>query len=323
MGITALAYLGIRAPDLHDWSLFATRRLGMQQVDRAGGSVSFRMDDRCQRLMVCKQSGDAFAFMGWEVESADDIAAIASRVEECGVKVESATRAVCEQREVDDMVYFSDADGNRVELVYHPHRSDEPFVPARPISGFTTGAFGMGHAVLKVKEVQALLPLYRDALGFNVSDYGLSPYPMYFFHVNGRHHSFAMIGSGETGLHHFMVEYQSLDDVGQSYDLALQEKDSIAYTLGRHTNDYMTSYYSHTPSGFFVESGWGGRIIDPATWQPHETHCGPSFWGHDRLYMAEEDRSRLRDMRLDAAANGLQAPPVVDCPWLYQQLNKN
>ena len=47
---------------------------------------------------------------------------------------------------------------------------------------------------------------------------GLSPYPMYFFHVNGRHHSFAMIGTGRRGLHHFMVEYQNLDDVGQGYD---------------------------------------------------------------------------------------------------------
>ncbi len=322
MAIVALAYLGVRAPDLSDWSSFATTRLGMQQVDRGGGHVSFRMDDRAQRLMVSEQGGSAFAFMGWEVEQADNLAELAARVELLGVKVESASRALCEQRGVDEMVYFHDADGNRVELVFNPHRCSDPFVPGRPISGFTTGAYGMGHAVLNVKDVLALLPLYRDALGFNVSDYGLDPYPMYFFHVNGRHHSFAMIGSGATGLHHFMVEYQNLDDVGQGYDLALQDENRIAYTLGRHTNDYMTSFYSHTPSGFFIESGWGGRVIDPATWQPHETSCGPSFWGHERLYLENADRTRLREMRLDAAAKGLQAPAVVDCPWLYQQINK-
>ena len=54
-----------------------------------------------------------------------------------------------------------------------------------------------------------------------------------------------------------MVEYQNLDDVGQGYDIAQQMEDAIAYTLGRHTNDYMTSFYAKTPSGFFVENGWG------------------------------------------------------------------
>ena len=50
--------------------------------------------------------------------------------------------------------------------------------------------------------------------------------------------------------------------VGQGYDLACLEEDRIAYTLGRHTNDYMTSFYAKTPSGFFIESGWGGRIYN-------------------------------------------------------------
>jgi len=319
MAIIALAYLGIRATELNDWSSFATRRLGMQQVDRGGGSLSFRMDDHAQRLMVSEQDGNALAFMGWEVERTEDLTELASRLESHQVAVKAASRALCEQRGVDEMVFFHDLDGNRVELVFRPQRITDPFVPGRPISGFTTGAYGMGHAVLNVRDVPALLPLYRDVLGFNVSDYGLKPYPMYFFHVNGRHHSFAMIGSGETGLHHFMVEYRNLDDVGQGYDLALQNKNSIAYTLGRHTNDYMTSFYANSPSGFFVESGWGGRVIDTVSWQPHETHCGPSFWGHDRLYLAEADRSQLRNMRHNAAENGLRAPAMVDCPWLYQQ----
>jgi hypothetical protein len=56
-------------------------------------------------------------------------------------------------------------------------------------------------------------------------------------------------------------------------------KGTIAYTLGRHTNDYMTSFYAHTPSGFFIENGWGGRIIDPGTWTPHETTLGSKFLG--------------------------------------------
>ena len=40
-----------------------------------------------------------------------------------------------------------------------------------------------------------------------------------------------MIGTGRRGLHHFMVEYRNLDDVGQGYDLALLEDDRVAYAL--------------------------------------------------------------------------------------------
>ncbi|MDO9714704.1 VOC family protein, partial [Paracraurococcus sp. LOR1-02] len=114
-----------------------------------------------------------------------------------------------------------------------------------------------------------------------------------------------------------MVELGSLDDVGQGYDLAQLEDGRVAFTLGRHANDHMTSFYAHAPSGFFVEYGWGGRVIDPADWQPHETFDGPSLWGHERLHLPPEARVRHREMRLAAAAKGLRAPlPRTECAWL-------
>lgn len=322
MSITALSYLGVRTQSLDQWSDFAIGILGMQQVDRAGQSKAYRMDDHQQRLVVEQQSGNSLAYMGWEVTDQQSLEQLAGKLDAADIKVCHGNQSLCDQRFVTELIYFNDPDGNRIELVWQPQITTDAFTPGRPISGFNTGPYGMGHAVLHVRDANALLPFYRDLLGFNVSDYGLSPYPMYFFHINGRHHSFAMIGSGSAGLHHFMVEFQNLDDVGQGYDLAQLEDNRIAYTLGRHTNDYMTSYYAHTPSGFFVESGWGGRVIDPASWEPHETTVGPSYWGHERLYLPEPQRSRLRDMRLQAAASGQQAPLLPDCPWMFEQFNK-
>lgn len=320
MSIIALGYLGVRSDRLDDWGAFASGLLGMQKLDRGGKALAFRMDDRKQRLVISDEPGETLAFMGWEVADKGDLDSYAGRLEAAGHAVERGSRALADRRFVTDLVVTHDPDGNRIELFWQPMLATDPFVPGRPIAGFKTGPFGMGHAVLHVRDVDALLPFYRDLLDFHVSDFGLTPYPLYFFHVNGRHHSFAMVGSGQTGFHHFMVEFQTLDDVGQGYDLALLEDDRIAYTLGRHSNDWMTSFYAHTPSGFFVENGWGGRIIDPETWVPHETFDGPSFWGHERLYLPEEPRARMRQMRLEAAAKGLQAPPVIDCPWLYSRV---
>ena len=88
-----------------------------------------------------------------------------------------------------------------------------------------------------------------------------------------------MLETGQNGIHHLMVELYMLDDVGQAYDLASREDGRIAATLGRHTNDFMTSFYSRTPSGFLVEYGWGGRSIDPDSWKAVEMTDGPSLWG--------------------------------------------
>ena len=320
MAITGLGYIGVRSDRLTDWADYAGGLLGMQQVDRAGRQAAFRTDDRCQRLVVSDEPGETLAFLGWEVADKTALDAMAAKLEAAGTAIHHAPSDLADRRYVTDLIHCLDPAGNRIEFFHGPMVADDPFVPGRPISGFKMGALGMGHAVLHVDNPDAMLEFYRDILGFAVSDYALKPYPMYFLHVNGRHHSFAMIGTGRQGFHHFMVEYDRLDDVGQGFDLALEDPERIAYTLGRHTNDWMTSFYSHTPSGFFVETGWGGRVIDPATWQADEMHNGPSLWGHDRLYLPPDQRDTMRQLRLGAAEQGLQAPPVVDCPWLYQSM---
>lgn len=317
MAITALGYIGIRSDKRQDWSAFAKTLLGMQEVDRGGKTQAFRMDDRKQRLVVSDEPGDTLAFIGWEVDDKNDLDAYAARLDAAGTPVEIGSAELADRRFVEALIHFHDPAGNRIELVWNPMQAETPFAPGRPIDGFVTGPVGMGHAVLHVGNPEPLVAFYRDVLGFGISDYGLTPVPLYFFHVNGRHHSFAIVGSGQAGFHHFMVEYQNMDDVGQGYELALGEENRIAYTLGRHTNDFMFSYYAHTPSGFFVESGWGGRIIDPATWEPHETTVGPSFWGHDRPYLPDDLRAKFRQLRLQAGQDGLRAPPVAECPWLF------
>ncbi len=321
MGISALGYLGVRSDRLEDWSGFACDLLGMQLADHGGKNLAFRMDNLHQRLVVSDEPGETLAFMGWEVSAREDLETYAARLEQAGFDVQAGSSQLADRRFVTDLIVVHDPAGNRLELVWKPLSAVDPFVPGRPIAGFHTGPLGMGHAVLHVGDIKPVVSFYCDLLDFKISDYGLTPYPLYFFHVNGRHHSFALVGSGKSGFHHFMVEYQNMDDIGQGYDLAQLDEDRIAYTLGRHTNDYMTSFYANSPSGFFVENGWGGRVIDPDTWEPHETFDGPSFWGHERLYLAEEPRARLRQMRLDAAASGKRAPAVIDCPWLYGALN--
>lgn len=309
--LKALGYVGVTTSRLDDWAGFATSLLGMQAADRSPQGFNLRMDERPSRLFVEKGESEGVTCMGWEVADADALAAAAVRVEMAGRPVSPAPAGLADCRHVRDLVSFNDPLGNRIELFYGPAEAGSPFEAGRSISGFRTGQLGLGHVVLTARSVDAVIPFYRDVLGFRLSDYALRPFKAYFFHLNARHHSFAVVETGVDGFHHLMVELNGLDDVGQAYDLAHLEERRIGVTLGRHTNDFMTSFYARTPSGFMVEYGWGGRSIDPTDWKPFECDYGPSLWGHERSWLSPEKRAEARDLRLRAAAAGRRAPVFV------------
>jgi len=309
--IRALGYVGVRARNLDDWVSFATGLLGLEVAERAASMVAFRMDEQRQRLVVEAGDDGGAAFFGWEVADARALDALAARLEKRGVPVKRAARALADERAVKDLVSFEDPAGNRLEAFHGAAAANAPFKPGRAVSGFVTGALGMGHAVLTVERIEAVMPFYQDLLGFRLSDFVLRPFKAYFFHVNPRHHSLALLETGRNGMHHLMLELSNLDDVGQGYDLALGEPQRIATTLGRHTNDFMTSFYAATPSDLFVEYGWGGRWIDDGTWMAEEVTQGPSLWGHERLWLPEASRAEARRMRLDVARAGVRQPVQV------------
>ena len=325
MTLQALGYVGFGSSDLDDWRQFGTGLIGLQAVERGNSLLAFRMDDRKQRIVIDRSLPEGERFFGWEVADAAALDALAAKLEEAQVEVTSEPGTLADNRRVKRLISFRDPAGNRLEAFYGAEIDESPFLPGRSISGFRTGPLGLGHAVLTVENIDAVMPFYVDVLGFRLSDYMQKPFRAFFFHINARHHSLALIETGHNGMHHLMVELFSLDDVGQCYDIALSQQDRVNVTLGRHTNDFMTSFYARTPSSFMVECGWGGREIEPTTWQPFELMDGPSLWGHERVWLPPADREVAREMRMRAAAAGLRAPVQVadgnykllsgTCPW--------
>jgi len=323
--VQALGYVGLRARNLEDWASYGSNFLGLQRIDKSRSTLAFRMDDRKQRLVVEADGGQGVGFFGWEVADAAALDALAARLEAAGTKVAHGARALADERHVKDLVVANDPAGNRLEFFHGAAVSADPFKPGRNISGFRTGPLGMGHVVMHFERLAEVMNFYQEVLEFKLSDYWMRPFPGYFFHCNPRHHSIAMMESGKNMVHHMMVELYSFDDVGQGYDLVQNDPEKIAVTLGRHSGDYVTSFYTWNPSGFLVEYGWGGQLIDDATWQPFERKHGPSLWGHDRRWMTPDKREEARLLCIESAETGLRQPvQVIDgnynrmpgvCPW--------
>ena len=310
MALSSFGYFGIHTSNLDDWADFGPRFLGLELVERTQATLKFRMDDRRQRILVSSDAGLLDTF-GWEVAGTSALDQIAARLEAAKISVTRLTAPETALRGVTAAIRFSDPAGNRLEAFCGPELASTPIRHGRPISGFRTGPFGIGHAVLLVPSVEDAQWFYVDVLGFRLSDYMAHPFKAYFFHLNGRHHSLALIEGSGRRIHHIMMELNSMDDVGQGYDIAQSVPGRVATTLGRHTNDFMTSFYARTPASFFIEYGWGGRVIDPATWTPHELRHGPSLWGHDRTWMPPEQLAEARAVRARAAHDGLRQPVQV------------
>lgn len=324
MQLQSFGYFGIRSQKLDDWAEYGPKFLGLEVVERTPTTLKLRMDDRKQRILVSSTDADVTAF-GFEVTDAAALDALAARLETQQVHVRRLSAADASLRGVTGAIRFSDPADNSLEAFYGPDARTEPFKAGRPISGFRTGVLGMGHAVLHVKRVEALVPFYRDTLGFKVSDFMVKPFKAYFFHLNPRQHSLALLETGRDGIHHIMMETGQLDDVGQALDLANAEG-RVAVNLGRHTNDLMTSFYARTPDNFLIEYGWGGRLIDLEAWLPTEMTYGGSLWGHEPVAASPEQLAARRAAKASVAAAGLRQPlqvaegnyhlgPSSTCAW--------
>jgi 2,3-dihydroxybiphenyl 1,2-dioxygenase len=276
--IRSLAYVGFRSPAAEQWRTFGPEILGAQLADHPEGAVALRIDERAARIVIHPGDRDDLAYVGWDCGDAEGLATTVARVEAAGFATRREPDAAAIRR-VEGLASFVDPFGFRHELT-HGLRAVGPFVPGRPMSGFVTGEQGLGHLVFLVPDLDAGMRFYTETLGFLVSDHIEAGLSLRFLHCNPRHHTLALSAvPGMVGMHHLMLEVADLDDVGRALDQVNARGLPLAMTLGRHTNDLMTSFYVRTPSGFEIEYGAGGRTIDDAHWTV-QTYDAMSLWGH-------------------------------------------
>ncbi len=125
--LQSLGYVGIRARDVNEWADFGVRLLGMQIVDRSRSTLTFRMDDRRQRVVVHADGGEGAAFLGWEVADATALGALAARLDAAGVPVRRLPASVADERRVREILAFHDPIGNPLEAFHGAEIASDPF----------------------------------------------------------------------------------------------------------------------------------------------------------------------------------------------------
>ena len=244
-----LGYLGIEASDLEAWRHFSNMHGLMEGEPRPDGTLAFRNDDHASRFLISQ-----------------------------------AAKA----RDVEHFYRFRDPNGIAFEMAMGARTAATPF-KSQYIPAFLTGEQGLGHVVVVTEKYAESEDFMRHVLGGKVTDYIIQPLTpevdgkIGFIRTNTRHHS---IGYAEgfrmpRKMHHFMLQVPSIDEVGTTYDRVRASGIHMNQTIGQHPNDRMVSFYSETPSGFYVEFGALGISIPDDHGEPGEVFDKFSTWGHE------------------------------------------
>ena len=287
--IRVLSYFVAQSPDPVAWQRYAEDVLGMMVTPAPSGGLYVKMDERPFRMLIVPGDEARYLASGWELGNEAAFNAAIDTLNQADISWRQGSAEQCEQRGVQALVHVTDPSGNRHELSWG-HRSDcQPFVSPQGVPRFITGDMGLGHTVLPAPNFDATLAFAKDVLGFELSDiFNFRPDPsappirIHFLHCkNSRHHSLALAEYPvPSGCVHVMVEVDNMTEVGRAHDRRLAHDVPLSATLGQHLNDRMTSFYMKTPSGFDLEYGYGGLLVD---WQAHSAFefTRVSLWGHD------------------------------------------
>ena len=280
--IESLSYVGFTSPNAAVWQSFGPDVLGLEIArTEPDGTVRLRVDDAVHRISIHPGKTEDLSYLGWSVAGPAALDSLGETLRKAGFDTHAADANLLEERQVAELIWFEDPFGFRHEVAWGLLSKPSSFKPGRPLSGFVTGSGGLGHLVLILPDLARAEAFYSRVLGFRLSDRVEIGRSLRFFHCNPRHHTLAIAHApGMVGIHHLMLEVASLDDVGTALDLCIARDIPITRSLGKHTNDLMTSFYMRSPSGFEIEYGWGGRLIDDEENWTVGSYDAVSIWGH-------------------------------------------
>lgn len=138
---------------------------------------------------------------------------------------------------------------------------------------------GIGHVVLKVRDLDRSLAFYRDLLGFQVS--GEMSNVMIFLTATGaNHHDLALLRVGDqapsplptaVGLYHVAIQLPDMDALREAH-AALTERGLLKGTADHGVS---RSLYTADPDGNEIElfcdaprEEWEGRVAETMTVKP-------------------------------------------------------
>ena len=281
--IIDLCYARIGAVDLNEAVMFATKKLGLQEVRREENRAYVRGDDRDHDICYV-EGGIEKHVLGFEIENKDELKEAYQELVLAGVKVKWGTDKEIIDRRVTNFFSFFDPSGNCFDLCARPLKSTRRYFPTRD-----AGITEFSHVGLKTTNAPRDEIFWTTYFNIRPNDW-IGDAALLSF--DSLHHRIALFPADNPGIQHINFQVDSIDDVMRSYYFLSSEQVRIVFGPGRHATSGAMFLYFEGPDGMVYEYSNGVRIINDPNYRPRQYPFTPEafcVWG------AKPDIPEFRD----------------------------
>jgi 2,3-dihydroxy-p-cumate/2,3-dihydroxybenzoate 3,4-dioxygenase len=245
-------YVALNVSNL-DRSIHFYRDLVGLQLEAQSGDVAFlRCSDDHHNLVLYRCDEPGIKRMGFELETAQDLAQARAYIEQQGWSVRDVPAEEAQQLRQGPTFRFRVPEHSLTfEFYAHMQKGAGPFVPT------VARIQRLGHVVVHCANRDAFLHTLTEKLNFRVSDHFGEQVAFLRCFPNPFHHSFGVSRGEKDGLHHVNFMVTDVDDVGRANNRMRNNDVPIVYGPGRHDISNSIFLYYLDPDRMTAEYSFG------------------------------------------------------------------
>jgi 2,3-dihydroxy-p-cumate/2,3-dihydroxybenzoate 3,4-dioxygenase len=259
-----LGYVALGVSDTARSAAFYEDAVGLERVGTGERGEVYLRCSQDHHNLVLEPGPVGLRRLGWQMESAAEVDAMAQRARAAGVAVSEVPRAESDALQQDRSIRLVEPNSGAVMEYYSRiGQADAPF--GQPHAKIER----LGHVVLRTPNVAAAAATAVEVLNFRRSDSidGMVNFLRCF--PNRFHHSLAFTRGEANGLHHVNFMVTEIDDIGRALTRLKRKEVPIVFGPGRHPPSESVFLYFLDPDGMTVEYSFGMETFEEVGAREH------------------------------------------------------
>lgn len=254
-----LAYVALNVTDLARSTAFYRDLVGLTVSDSSEYCVALRCSRDHHNVLLYRADAAGLKRIGFELESAADLAAARLHIEAMGLGIETlAPEELKSLRTVAAFRFRLPGSGLCFEFFVQMMQLAAAYEPT------VTRIERLGHIVLNLANFDQALEFLTGKLGFRVSDFVPGFAAFLRCHPNPLHHSLAVLTGADDHLNHVNFMVTDIDDVGRAMNRMKKAEVEIVFGPGRHQPSESIFLYFLDPDRMTVEYSFGMETFPEA-----------------------------------------------------------
>ncbi|CAN5407316.1 VOC family protein [soil metagenome] len=249
-----LGYVALNVSDLEKSRAFYVDMVGLEDMGQIDGDIFLRCSHSHHDIILCAAGSQkpGLKRVGWQMESAEAIDAVADSLERAGLDISPVPAEETARLGIGPAIRSIDpVTGAMNEFFAHMDFARDEFTHGH------TRLEGLGHVVLATPDLPASERFYCDTLNFRISD-RISDRVLHMrCFPNPLHHSFGLGAAPSAQLHHLTFMVHHVDDIGCAQKRMTDHQVPIVYGPGRHPQSGSFFFYFLDPDGLTLEYSQG------------------------------------------------------------------